>query len=220
MEQKIKLQTGLVDRLRYAAELCRGKSVLDIGGHKYVDVEHTRLHQFAMNITHKTNLPPFVAEYHRIQEGAKDYRVVDIQQTPATDYVLDLNQPSSVPSLRKIIEEYQPEVILCMETLEHVNCHFEVMNEISRAINQFSAVTYITLPNNGNWVLNALGWNNDHILGFFRQMAWQFVVRSDLGCHEVVMQRCMQKYVWYWRPVYWLSGGQPFSWGFVIRRRI
>ena len=104
-----------------------------------------------------------------------------------------------------------------METLEHINYHCEVMSEIARAVRTWNAEAYITLPNNRNWVLDMLGWNKDHIMAFFRDIAWRFVTRSELGACRIVMHACMQKYLWYWWAVYLISGCQPFSWGFVIK---
>jgi hypothetical protein len=207
---------GNVDRLEFAATVSRGKRVLDIGGHKYTAVTHTSIHRIAMNIG-GGRIPPFVRAYGKIQDGAKEYRIVDVQHTEATDYVVDFNCRESVVKLRQIMESYNPEVILCMETLEHINYHCEVMNEIARAIKEWGAEAYITLPNNRNWVLDALGWNADHILAFFKGTSWRFVARSELGRCQVTMHACMQKYLWYWWIVYLVSGCQPFSWGFLIK---
>jgi len=103
-----------------------------------------------------------------------------------------------------------------METLEHINYHYELMNEMARCVENYSSKVFITIPNNGNWVFNALGWNHDHSTAFFRDIAFRFVTRSDIGKHTVLVAPCMQKYLWYWRIVYILSIMQPFSWGFLI----
>ena len=68
----------------------------------------------------------FTKRYRRIRAGAREYRVVDYQQKPGVDDVVDLNRPGSVETLRGIIDGYRPEVILAMEVLEHVNYHYEV----------------------------------------------------------------------------------------------
>ena len=86
---------NLVDRLKFAASFSSGKKVLDIGGHKYVDVSHTSIHKIAMNVA-GGSVPPFIRAYRRIQENAKEYRIVDVQSTGATDYVLDLNDRDSI----------------------------------------------------------------------------------------------------------------------------
>ena len=90
------------------------------------------------------------------------------------------------------------------------------MNEMARSVRDNNSVVFITVPNNGNWVFNALGWNNDHCIAFFRDIAYRFVSRSDLGQHTVLVAPCMQKYLWYWKIVYALSLFQPFSWGFLV----
>ena len=160
---------------------------------------------------------PFARVYARIGEAAAEYRVVDVQEAEEVDYVLDLNRPEAVADLRRVIEDYRPEVILCMETLEHLNCHYEVMNAMARAVETFGSTVFLTLPNNDNLILNALGWNHDHCVAFFRGIAERFVRRSDLGRHRVTAHACMQRYLWYWWIVYLLSFCRPLSWGFTIR---
>jgi hypothetical protein len=106
-----------------------------------------------------------------------------------------------------------------METLEHLNLHFECMNQLAHAVSAYGAEVFITVPNNGNWIFNALGWNHDHCVAFFRDIAMRFVSRSNLGRHEVTEIPCMQKYLWYWPLVYAASFFQPMNLGFHIRPR-
>jgi len=199
----MKTKMPLIDRLVYARTLASGKKVLDIGGQKMPNCAATS---------------PFAVEYQKIQQAAASYRIVDYQDKPEVDYVLDLNKAESMARLAKIIAEFKPDVILCMEVLEHINYHFEVMNVLADAATKFSSLVFITIPNNGNWVFNALGWNQDHSIAFFKDIALRFISRSDLGKHQIEMHACMQKYLWYWRIVYLLSFGQPLSWGFTIRK--
>lgn len=199
----MKSRTPPVDRLVYARTLAAGKKVIDIGGQKMPNCAITS---------------PFAVEYQKIQQAATSYRIVDYQDKPEVDYVLDLNKAESIAKLAEIIAEFKPDVILCMEVLEHINCHFEVMNVLADAVTQLDAVVSITVPNNGNWIFNALGWNQDHSIAFFKNIAARFISRSGLGKHQIEMQACMQKYLWYWRIVYILSLGQPLSWGFTIRK--
>ena len=103
-----------------------------------------------------------------------------------------------------------------METLEHVNYHYEILNEIAGAVSRYSSGAFITLPNNKNWIFNVLGWNHDHIIAFFPDIADRFIRRSDLGAHDIQRISCFQKYLWYWWLAYALSGFQSFSIGFVI----
>ncbi len=199
----MKTEIPAIDRLVYARTLSAGKKVLDIGGQKMPNCAVTS---------------PFAVEYGKIQLAASAYRIVDYQDKPEVDYVLDLNKAESIARLAGIIAEFKPEVILCMEVLEHINYHFEVMNVLADAITKINSVVFITIPNNGNWVFNALGWNQDHSIAFFKNIALRFVSRSDLGKYPVEMHACMQKYRWYWWIVYLLSFGQPLSWGFTIRK--
>lgn len=192
----------LTDRLVHAEALCQGRRVLDVGGKKmpYCDPNS-----------------PFARVYARLDQASAEYRVVDVQDAEGVDYVLDLNQPESVAALAQVIDEYRPEVILCMETLEHVNYHYETMNQFARAVSTYGATVFLTLPNNLNWILNLMGWNHDHCVAFFRDIADRFVTRSELGRHHVTRHACMQRYLWYWWIFYLLSFCQPLSWGFTIR---
>lgn len=190
-----------VDRIRFAETLARGAKVLDIGGQKMANCDPTS---------------PFAQQYARIEQAAADYRIVDYQRQPTVDYCIDFNKRESIAQIDLVINDFRPSVILCMETLEHINYHHELMNSMAGAVASCGSLVFITVPNNGNWVFNALGWNHDHSIGFFRDIALRFVTRSDLGKHEVLIAPCMQKYLWYWRIAYALAFLQPFSWGFLI----
>ena len=190
-----------IDRIAFATRLSNNARVLDIGGQKMADCDPNS---------------PFAIQYEEIEKAAKEYRIVDYQSQPSVDYVIDFNNAESLAQLRDVIADYKPDVILCMETLEHINYHFELMNEMALSVEAHKSVVFITVPNNGNWVLNALGWNHDHSIGFFRDIAYRFVTRSELGQHNVMIAPCMQKYLWYWGIVYALSFFQPLSWGFLI----
>ena len=190
-----------VDRLTFATQLAAQRRVLDIGGQKMANCDPKS---------------PFARLYGQIEQSAREYRIVDYQQQPSVEYVIDFNKPDSIPQIRAVLDAYQPEVILCMEILEHINYHCELMNEMARAVQLYGSTVFITVPNNGNWVFNALGWNRDHSTAFFRDIAYRFVTRSDLGNHAVLVAPCMQKYLWYWWFVYGLAFLQPMSWGFLV----
>jgi hypothetical protein len=196
------MEMRLVSRLDYAASLCRNRRVLDVGG---------RI------ILTETN-PPFERTYQKIKQSAKEYKIADILNDKLVDYILDLNTKEGVSRLAMAIESYKPEVILCMETLEHVNYHFEVMNLFAKAVEQYSTQCLITLPNSGNWIVNHIIGIKDHSIAFFRDIAQRFIMRSDLGKFDVKMFPCTGMYLWYWPLVYVLSGFQPTSWGFLIRK--
>lgn len=190
-----------IDRIQFAISLSQNKRVLDIGGQKMENCDPDS---------------PFAAIYAQIEKAAAEYRIMDCQTKPDVDYVLDLNTQEAIPQLDRVLDDYQPEVVLCMETLEHVNYHFEVLNALARAVQKHRASVFITVPNNGNWLFNALGWNADHSVAFFADIAYRFVTRSDLGRHRVLAAPCMQHYLWYWRIAHALAFFQPMNLGFLI----
>lgn len=195
----------LISRLGLASDICRGKTVLDIGGRKMPGSE--------------IRFPRFSRAYDAIRLSARDYRIVDVQKDSAVDYSIDLNTKEGVQSLAGAIAEFSPEVLLCMETLEHINYHFEVMNVFAAAIEKHSSMCMITLPNSSNWIVNNIMGIQDHSVAFFKEVARRFVTRSDLGKHRVAMFGCTGMYSWYWPMAYVLSGFQPTSWGFLIGPR-
>lgn len=192
----------MISRLGLARDLCCGRTVLDVGGRKMPGSE--------------IKYPKFSRAYGAIRECSKTYRIVDVQKDPEVDYSIDLNVKTGVDRLAEVLEEYQPEVILCMETLEHINYHYEVMNVFALAVERHSTMCLITLPNSSNWIVNHIMGIQDHSTAFFRGVAQRFVTRSDLGKWKVVMFPCTGMYVWYWPIAYVLSGFQPTSWGFLI----
>lgn len=193
-----------VDRIACAVAISSGRKVLDIGGQKMAGCDPDS---------------PFAKEYSKIERASSDYRIVDYQRSPTVDYVVDFNTIESIGSIKRILSEYKPDIILCMELLEHVNYHFELMNELAAGIENYNAEVFITVPNNGNWVFNAMGWNHDHNIAFFKDIAIRFVNRSKLGRHDIKVYACMQKYLWYWRIAYAAAFFQPFSWGFHIKKK-
>lgn len=195
----------VVDRLEIARELAEGARVLDIGGALMPETKEE---------------DAFTKRYRRIRAGAREYRVVDYQQKPGVDDIVDLNRPGSVEALRGIIDAYRPEVILAMEVLEHVNYHYEAMNALAHAVSDLGSTVWISLPNNGSWIVNAQkSWWYDHSVAFFRDIAWRFVTRSDLGNHAVQIAPCMGHHVRWWPLVYAAAFCQPMSWGFLVRPR-
>ena len=194
-----------IDRFEYATKLSAGKRVLDIGGALMpgTDPDH-----------------PFAKAYSKISIGAKEYKVVDYQDLPTVDYILDLNYDKNVKELEKIIEDYKPEVILCMEFLEHINYHYEIMQVLARAVGSLNSVVLITLPNSDNWFWKLLGWDTDHVMGFNRGTATNLITRSNLGKHNVKYVPLVSgKYKWYWFFVHILTFCQSFSLAFEIRKK-
>jgi len=192
----------MISRLGLARDLSRGKVVLDVGGRKMPGCDE--------------KYPKFARAYHEISAVSKEYRVVDVQNDPSVDYPIDLNVKSGPDKMGKVMEDYKPDVILCMETLEHINYHYEVMNLFAEIIEKNGSMCLITLPNNGNWIVNHVIGIDDHSTAFFRHVAERFITRSGLGRHEVIVFPCTGMYIWYWPIAYVLSGFQPTSWGFLI----
>lgn len=159
----------------------------------------------------------FARLYRSIGLDAAEYKILDARSEPDVHYPLNLSNKGCIEKLHEIISDYRPEAIICMETLEHCNYHFEAMNEMARAVGEWGAEVFITIPNNYNWILNYLGWNHDHCVAFLPDVSRRFVGRSDLGQHQITFVPCFQKYLWYWRLAYLASFCQPFSLGFHIR---
>lgn len=192
----------LVDRFEYAAQLCRGKKVLDIGGQH--PLNHDPHH-------------PFGLSYRQIAQNASKYECFDRDSKPNVKFAGDLNTQEGRDYLANVLKEYQPQVVLCMEILEHLNHPHAVMNILAGYLGQGKGIDlFITIPNNGNWILDALNWHQDHNAAFFKSIAMRFVGRSDLGAFPIVMRPCMQKYKWYWWIIYLLAFRQPFNWGFHV----
>ncbi len=192
---------GLVDRIEMAADLARGKKVLDIGGQH--PMNHDPHH-------------PFARAYRRIAENASEYRSFDRDAQDGVAYVGDLNTAGGREILYRALKDYQPDVVLCMEVLEHLNYPCEVMDRLSDWLIESCGTVFITIPNNGNWVLNALNWHQDHNVAFFKSIAQRFVGRSGLGRCHIEMFKGMQTYQWYWWIAYLIAFCQPFNWVFKI----
>ncbi len=218
------------DRLVIAKSLSEGKRVLDVGGLGMVyhpprsgllPVLLKCVHRFLQLLSRRKKVTAQDSAFANALRGpaavASEHRIVDFQPDPKVNYLIDLNKRESPQQMREAIDAFKPEVILCMECLEHVNYRHEVMNEFARAIDEYGATVFVTIPNNANWIFNSLGWNFDHSAAYFKGIAHRCVSRSDLGQHDLTMYGCMSRYVWYWWVVYALSFFQPFGFGFVVR---
>jgi len=216
----MEITNKLADRLVYACGVATGKRTLDIGGRGMPPTpDNVKLlgpNSFSLK-KEDPGQSRFAKLYRSIGEGASEYRVLDARNEPDVHYPLNLSEKGCIEKLRAIISEYRPEAIICMETLEHCNYHFEAMNEMARAVGGYGTEVFITIPNNSNWILNYLGWNHDHCVAFLPDVGKRFVERSDLGQHRITYVPCFQQYLWYWRLAYAASFFQPFSLGFHIR---
>jgi hypothetical protein len=198
----IEYRHELIDRLQFAADLSAGKAVLDIGG------QHPMNHE----VTH-----PFSLSYRKIVQRAASYSIFDRDPKPGVTYVGDLNTPQGRQLLSAALTECRPRVVLCMEILEHLSYPCEVMGILADYLRREPGIClFITLPNNGNWVINAMNWHGDHIVAFFKTVAMRFIERSPLGSANIVMRPRMQQYQWYWWLIYLAAFGQPINWGFTI----
>ena len=218
----------IIDRIEFAAELSQGKRVLDLGGKgggiECAPATLSSMYGKLVNFGARKGKPipselRFPTIYKNISARAADYKVVDCKAQPGVDYVINFDEPGAMKQLGNIIANYSPEIILCMETLEHVGHSRALMDEMARSVENGTEV-FITLPNNGNWVLNALGWGRSHLVAFLRSNANCFIRQSNLGRYEVVEYECIGRYSRLWRLVYLVSGFQPFSWGFHIKKTI
>ena len=180
----------LIDRIAFAAALSKGKRTLDIGGQKMAGTQAGC---------------PYARAYSKIAEAASEYKIVDYQKQPTVDYVIDFNKPESIPEIKEVLRSTKPDVVLCMEMLEHVNYHFELLN----AIAETGAEAFITVPNNKNWLFEAFGWNNDHSIAFFRDIAVRFIARSSFGGRQITVYPCFGQYRWWWRLAYTAAFCQP-----------
>jgi len=216
----MEIPNKLVDRLVYARGVAAGKRTLDIGGRGMPPApDNVRLlgpNSFSFKKEEPTQ-SRFARLYHSIGKSASEYRILDARNEPDVDYPLNLSEKGYVEKLHPIISDYRPEVIICMEALEHCNYHFEALNEMAQAVAEFGTSVWITIPNNSNWILNYLGWDHDHCVAFLPDVGRRFVERSDLGRHHVTYIPCFHQYLWYWRLAYAASFFQPFSLGFHIR---
>jgi len=217
----MEISTKLEDRLVYARNVAEGKRTLDIGGRGMPPVPDDAKILGPNSFSLKKEDPEqsrFAKLYRSIGQNASEYRILDARNEPDVHYPLNLSEKGCIEKLREIIGGYRPEVILCMETLEHCNYHYEAMNEMARAVADYGSQVWITIPNNSNWVLNrVLGWNHDHCVAFLPEVGRRFVERSDLGKHQITYVPCFQQYLWYWRLVYTASFFQPLSLGFHVR---
>ncbi len=192
------------DRIEVAIELCRGKRVLDIGGSR-----------MEPDATH-----PFDKAYRQIEAVSKEYKIADAN--PQADEVVDLNTRCGVLDLAQCMAIYRPDVILCMETLEHINRAGEVKDFIASHV-QRGAVALISLPNNQSWIVNVLSivlkWWKYHLMAFTRTTARNFITASELRHCQIEEFDAIGKYQWFWPLLYLAAGCQGFSFGYIIRKR-
>ena len=154
----------------------------------------------------------FARELHKVGELAREYAVLDGYSAPHVKYVVDMNYADAPSLIRAALEDFKPDLIICMETLEHVNYHHEIM----KTMDAYGCEVFITIPNNGNWIFNRLGWNYDHCVSFLPETGLNFVKRA-FAKRDISYIPCFQQWAWYWRAIYLAGFCQPFSLGFHIK---
>ena len=197
-----------VDRHVMARELSRGRRVLDIGGVGMGSKQESRWSPVRSHAQRACG-----REYNKIREAASRYETLDYR--PGADWECDLNNPGELP---KILRSCEPDVIICMECLEHLAYPGMVVQAIGEAV-QRGSVAWFTVPNPWHWVWWVLGWHYDHTLLFTREMGLRFFSRvsSDF---RVTYYQCTQRYVPYWWIIYLAGFLQPENHGFLLQKKI
>ena len=189
----------LICRHRYAHALCHGERVLDIGG--------------ALMPLKTDTTSAYAQMYRQVRRDSASYKVVDNHDA---DYPVDLNSPYCGSVLCWAILDFQPEVILCMETLEHVRQHLCVLEQCAWAIAHLGCDVFITLPSVTNWIPHVAGWHDHHLFAFTGGMARRFVQASSLGKLPMREYACFGRWRWWWWAAYAATGFQPLSYAFHI----
>lgn len=190
----------LVDRLSFAKQLCSGKKVVDVGG--------SRMNPEERDLFAKT--------YLEIQMCASEYLVID--RHPTADVVMDLNYPVD---LSKHLD--QAEVVLCMETLEHLRNPGLVCDALRSAATR-GAEVYVTIPRASAFCmyLEKYGFGNwwgkcHHLYSFPDYHADVFISDNFTGCN-IKKQACLGKYNKLWPLVQLATFGRGLSHGFLITK--
>lgn len=190
----------MIDRLNFAKAMCAGKRVVDIGGSRMQPDARSK----------------FDLEYLKIQQSASSYTVVDLHDS--ADVVVDLNNPNNLDDVLS-----GADVILCMETLEHLRNPGLVCDAIRCAVNK-GALAYITLPKSSAFYRyierNGLGnfWGKcSHLYSFPDYHAEVFMRHNFNGC-KISKQSCLSTYSLLWPLVYLATFGAGLSHGFLVEK--
>lgn len=190
-----------VDRLQFARQLCSDKRVLDIGGSRF---------------NHDGD-SAFDKAYRSIEAFSRSYTIVD--QHSSADIVCDLSDVDAVRSL--ILPD--ADVILCMETLEHLKNPGVVCDVISTQILR-GAVAYLTLPRQSVFYrhLEKHGlkpwWGKcEHLYAFHRNHLDVFLRYNFRGMTTSV-HACIGMYDMTWPLVWAATLGRGLSWGVKIQK--
>jgi len=167
----------------------------------------------------------FDIEYRKIEQAAVRYDIVD--RAKSADVTIDLNDVDAVRGLT-----LPPcDVILCMETLEHLCNPGMVCDKIAAAV-RHGATAYITVPaqsafwtfyeahgfDGAKWGFPALGhWDKAHHLYGFCRHHFNVFLSDNFSGLNVSVHNCMGRYIGWLYPIAWLATlGRGVSFGAII----
>jgi len=191
----------LIDRLEYARNLCRDKHVVDIGGARMKP----------------ENRSAFDLIYLAIRKAARGYVVID--RHPSADVVIDLDSPDGLEDAL-----LGAEVVLCMETLEHLRNPGLVCDAIAKAV-RGGAKAFITFPRTSMLVrsyeqhgFTKLWGKCEHLYGFDDHHAAIFMKHNFAGL-RITPFKCCGTYLWWWPLVMLATFGRGGSFGYLIQKQ-
>jgi len=186
----------LIDRIDFARDLCRGRRVLDIGGAR-------------MNPGGASH---FDNRYRSIGAAAASYVIADRHES--ADIQVDLDAPGSIDRLHSALPI---DVILCMETLEHLRNPGRVCAFIANFVERTGGEAFVTIPRS-SWFVRALEsrrWKTSHLYSFHDYHAGVFM-NLNFNCVLSRWFKCISLHHPAWRLVYAATGFRGLSYGFHI----
>jgi len=183
------------DRFGWAASICKGMNVLDIGG---------------SGAGWGTENNSYYKALYAFQGACKKRTCVDFKD--GADLKVNLN---NLDSIDKVVNASMAhDIVVAMEVLEHIPLGGYLLN---RLCSETQVPIIVTLPANDNWILNTLGWDYDHVCRFTKATAIRFVHRCMSNTNRTATYYpLIGKYTPLWIPVYVASIFAPISHGFLI----
>jgi hypothetical protein len=197
--KKVIRSAAFFDRLDVARRISTGKRVVDIGGSR-------------MN---PTDTSPFDMAYRQIQAGAREYTIVD--RDSSADIVCDLSDPNTLRGL--VLPAC--DVVLCMETLEHLRNPGMVCDLIAAKVRE-GATAYVTLPRSSLFYRHleahgmVLWWEKCHHLYAFHRHHLNVFIGDNFAGLTCKVHACLGKYDWKWPLVWAATFGRGLSWGVLV----
>jgi hypothetical protein len=191
----------MIDRLHYALQLCRGKNVADIGGAR-------------MEPDGKSS---FDYLYRYLQRQSASYTVIDRDES--ADVITDLNRPQDLSE-----HLARAEVILCMETLEHLRNPGLICDQIAEAVKR-GATAFISIPRT-SWFHRILerggfqrliGWPASPHLYAFDDHHADIFIRHNFAGLKATKYTCLGRYSLLWPVVWLLTMGRGLSFAYHIQ---